>query len=122
MAEKASSYSVGDTWPPQRMSLKDDEGNLIDLTEADSATVFIKGAAADGTSQKISVDVEAIDPPESEEGEPTWNAKTIFGTGDLAKPSPASTAKVKVVWEAGKIQFFPNENPPPPFVIVDNNE
>jgi hypothetical protein len=127
MAEETSSYSVGDTWPPQRMSLADDDGSLIDLTGVTSATVFIRGSAADGTTQKISVDVEAISPPEKEKNElgeeiPTWNAKVIFATGDLAKPTSGSTAKVKVEWEPDKIQFFPNRNPAPPFEIVDNNE
>lgn len=125
-AEADSTYSVGDTWPPQRMHIEDNAGELVDISGAESTTVFIKGKTTSGGTLKISGTVEAIEPPEPKvddpEEKPFWNVRTTFVEGDLSAPTSESTAKVKVVWEPGKVQFFPNKNTAPTFALTENNE
>lgn len=112
-----SSYTKGDTWPPQRFRVRDDNG-LVDLAEADDIEVLIRGK---GDTVLISGKVKPI-VPSDEEG---FNAEYKWAEGDLDVAADDYDVEIKVTWDKEstppKIQTFPNKNPRPGFEIVESN-
>jgi hypothetical protein len=122
MADADSTYTKGDTWPPQRFKLEDATG-LIDwkaLEGAGKIVVLIRSP----TKGKISGNAVAIDPAvEANEG---FNLEYKWAAEDLKEAGSDYDVEVKVYWDEDssppKIQTFPNKNPRPTFEVVESNE
>lgn len=96
-----SVYKTGDTWPPQRFVISDEDG-LVDFSDADEAVVTLR----DGDTV-ITRTAVPIDPPDDD----GFNGKILWEDGDLDDVRTYQ-AEVKVTWDAGAtpptVQHFPN--------------
>jgi hypothetical protein len=112
-----STYTEGDTWPPQRFKAEDADG-LVDLSTADEIEALIRGKKG---SVLISGTAVAIQPPD-EDG---YNGKYVWATGDLDEVADDYDVEIKVTWDKEsspkKIQTFPNKTPRPTLEVVESN-
>lgn len=117
-----STYTKGDTWPPQKLRAKAGAaGTFVNLEEADEIKALIRGGTV-----LISGTVHPIWPPEEDDQGDEWNGEYRWAEHDLSHVRDDYDVEVKVFWDKGssppKIQTFPNKNPRPTLAVNETNE
>lgn len=111
-----ATYTEGDTFPPFRGWVRDQTGELADLTLADSVEVVYKSSGA-----TITLTATVLSPPELDaDGVTEYNWKADLEADTCSVPGTYEEG-TKVTWDAAatppKVEWFPSSGSGPTLTI-----